>query len=236
MKRNMKIQKELIGRDYLLLGLLCVGGLTFDVIAFFIDHVMYGEKANEGFTKYAWYMNITHWIFVIIIWTLIIVGIWKFIKRNNVLDDLFQISLNKNDFKYSVLAIIFSLLFTFIENIIEPGIFPQILGEFIKFQSRFGDNAIYVSIIQNIYYLVEAMLVVLLLSLMQKAGEKWFKNPKIPYGSIGLMLTWGSGHLMHGLIPGLWIMGFSLIAGELFLLNKKSIWPTYLFIVLIFIV
>lgn len=236
MERNMKIQKEIKGRGYFLFGLLCVGGLSFDVLTLFIDYLMYGEKIKEGFHKYAWYMNITHWTFVIILWVFVIVGISKWMKKNNILDDLFNISMNRNQVKYIIIAIILSLFFTFIENLIEPSIFPQILAEFLKFQSRFGDKAIYVSIMQNIYYLIEAMLVVLLLSLMQKSGEKRFKNSKIPYGSIGLMFTWGIGHLMHGLIPGLWMMGLSLVAGELFLLNKKSIWPTYLFILLIFIV
>lgn len=94
---------------------------------------------------------------------------------------------------------------------------------------------IWVALVQNIYYIVEAVLVVLLVALMQSAGEVWFKKPSLPYGGIGLMLTWGLGHLTHGLQSGLYITAFSLVFGWLFVKAGKQWWPSFLFIWLVFV-
>lgn len=107
---------------------------------------------------------------------------------------------------------------------------PQFYREYQLFFDNHGSMAIVVRFLKNIYYFVEAMIVVLLLALMQRAGELIFKVGNFPYGGIGLLLTWGMVHLTKGLVTGLWISGFCIVLGWLFLKVKKRFWPSLLFV------
>lgn len=232
MRIENRRSKGLLGLDYCLLGLLCFGGLMFDLLAMGIDWIIFRDKSINEF----WYVKTFHSINVALLWLILVVSLCIWLKKKGVLDELFNFTFNAKTWSYLVIAFIGGVIMTFLEGMVEtPLTTLQIIHEYTRFVDRYGDNALIVSITQNIYYIAEVGLVVLLLALMQRAGEKWFGERRIPYGGIGLMLTWGLGHLNKGLIPGLWIAGFAFIAGSIFIFNKKNVLPTYLFIILVFI-
>ncbi len=232
MRGKDKGSKELSGRDYFCLGLLCFGGLMFDMFAMGIDWLIFRNKSIMEF----WYVKAFHSIEVALLWIALIMIMVVWIKRKGVMEELLNLTFNSKTWLYLAIAFIGGIMMTFFEGMVDKPLGAlQIIHEYTRFIERYGDNALIVSITQNIYYIAEVGLVVMLLAFMQRAGEKWFGERMIPYGGVGLMLTWGLGHLTKGIVAGLWITGFAFIAGGIFTLNKKSVWATYLFIILVFI-
>ncbi|WP_086349575.1 hypothetical protein [Candidatus Enterococcus clewellii] len=92
-------------------------------------------------------------------------------------------------------------------------------------------------IFRNIYYLAESSLIVVTIAFGQKFFEKQFSlSEKLPLGGLFLALTWGLMHiLLQGFMGGLYTVFFSLAAGGIFILCKKDIRWTYLFVALAFI-
>ncbi|MDD6795820.1 MAG: hypothetical protein PUE01_10510 [Clostridiaceae bacterium] len=216
--------------NYFKWALITFGVLSLDFLVYFLDYTLYGEAAINGDTNYKWYMNFTHLIIVIILWSLFILFI---LKKSPFSNNYFDF--HKPRIKSFIVAISLSIICTLVEYIVEPSILPQFLHEYINFQNKFGSYGLMVSLAQNIYYFLEGFLVVFLLSFMQSAGENKF-NKILPYGSVGLVFTWGITHVMHGVLAGVFISFLALIFGILYLKAKKNFWTAYLFIILIFII
>lgn len=87
------------------------------------------------------------------------------------------------------------------------------------------------------YYLAECSLIVLVITFGQKFFEAQFGlSDRFPSGGFLLAITWGSIHfLLQGVSGGIYTVFFSLAAGCLYLLCKKDIRWTYLFVGLAFI-
>lgn len=158
------------------------------------------------------------------------------LNKENIVEEVISIKWNNSLVFLLIIAAIGSIFLTLVESKIFSNPLPQFFNEYQKFIQTHGSIGLVVWIFQNIYYLVESMLVVLLLALMQRAGEIWFKNDRFPYGGVGLLLTWGISHLMHGLISGLWICAFSIIFGWLFIKAEKRWWASLLFVWLMFLI
>ena len=156
--------------------------------------------------------------------------------KKNVVEEVISIKWNNNLVYLLIIAAVGSISLTIIESLIFSDSLPQFFREYQNFVQYHGTIGLIPWIFQNIYYVIESMLVVLLLALMQRAGEIWFKNDRFPYGGIGLLLTWGISHLIHGLISGLWICAFSLVFGWIFIKAKKCWWPSLLFVWLMFFI
>lgn len=234
--RKMKKEKKTTGGSFFSMAMLCYLGLGFDAIAILIDILLFGELAQKGFDHYTWYMKLWHSGIVILVWGFVIGYMLKRLQKRNLLTEVVNPSMNKAVIVPILFAITISSIFTRLEQIFSPSTIPQIIGEYHRFQEAYSEYALILSIAQNIYYVFEVGLVVLLLALMQKAGEEWFRNQKLPFGAVGLALTWGIGHIMHGGWAALWVMSFSLVAGLFFTLCKKNCWATYIFIIFIFII
>ncbi len=76
------------------------------------------------------------------------------------------------------------------------------------------------------YYIFEGVIMALIADAFQTAGESRFPKRWIPWGGIGLALTWGISHFYtKGLSIGIAAVLFGLFAGVLFILGKRSPWP-----------
>ncbi|MGM0169641.1 hypothetical protein IGI39_003957 [Enterococcus sp. AZ135] len=92
-------------------------------------------------------------------------------------------------------------------------------------------------IFRTLYYLAECSLIVLVIAFGQKFFEAQFGlSDHFPSGGLLLAITWGVIHfLLQGFSGGLYTIFFSVVAGILFLLCKKDLRWTYLFIAIAFI-
>ncbi|WP_200789781.1 hypothetical protein [Clostridium fallax] len=92
-------------------------------------------------------------------------------------------------------------------------------------------------IFQYIYYIFEAVLVLLIIVFGQKAGEMSFKNKRLPWGGFLLGVTWGLIHLLTkgDLVIGLILCLASVLYGIAYLAVKKNIYIAYPIIFLMFV-
>lgn len=226
------------GLKFLVLGLLVFLTLGMDLFVVPIDKLIWGNQFDiSTFFSSSWYVLITHWSIVIVLWIIGGVLIFKWLKKKEYIEEVISTKWSKELVLFIIIAVVTGVLFNVVESFIfsEPFL-PQFFREYKSFSQMHGSMGALVWLFQNIYYLIESMLVVLLLALMQYAGEIWFKNDRIPYGGFGLLFTWGIGHIFHGIPSALWICGFSLFFGYLFIKANKYWWPSLLFVWIMFFV
>ncbi|WP_405169216.1 hypothetical protein [Paenibacillus sp. FSL H3-0286] len=232
----MKEKGNISGIQYFLLGLLIFLMLGMDMFIMGLDQWLWGDLFNiDDFFVSPWYVLVVHWSIVTLLWAVGAMMFLLWFRKRKLIGPVISLCWSSKVIPLLIVAFISSFLFAVLEFWINGESIPQIYREYENFKLEHGFMGIWVGLVQNIYYIVEAVLVVLLVALMQRAGEVWFKNPSLPYGGIGLMLTWGLGHLTHGLQSGLYITAFSLVFGWLFVKAGKQWWPSFLFIWLVFV-
>jgi hypothetical protein len=76
------------------------------------------------------------------------------------------------------------------------------------------------------YYFFEGVMMAWITDAFQTAGESLFHKIWIPWGGIGLALTWGVLHFFtKGLSMGIVAVFFGFFAGVLFVLGQRNTWP-----------
>lgn len=233
-------QKPVKGGQFLSLGLLCFLALGSEMLVVAADHMIWGNLMTDSWSKDPWFIIIAHWLMTMSLWSLSAWGIIKSLQTKGALADVLYLHKPSNYCKQLFIALSMLLLLTIIEPFIEGSqltLVPQFIRETSKFVSHHGHGfGLLISIVQIAYYFVEAVLVMLLLSTMQRAGEIWFKSAQIPFGGIALMFTWGLAHLTKGVPAVIWLTAFTIITGLVFIRNHKSIWVIYPFILGMFLI
>jgi hypothetical protein len=112
----MNKNKEISGLKYFSLALLCFGGLAFDMVAMIFDKIIYGNSVNEDFFKNSWYVLVTHWTIVVILWASLAIYMYNWLKRRNVLTEVFNFSFSRKMLIYILAAIVASLLMSLFES------------------------------------------------------------------------------------------------------------------------
>lgn len=211
------------GFMFLLFALLAFGGLGLEMLlAFLIEPLIYGVTLNDFSTV----QIIVHWVITCAIWGISAFLLLLFAKRHFG----FDMFANKQNIKALNWVLCFICLAASITiSLIDWNGFKP-AKEFIY-------NGWLKFIFQYIYYLFETALVYLMIIFAQEAGEKWFKQSKIPYGGIFTALTWGLIHwLTKGdLVIGLLSLVFALLFGVVYLLAKKNTYIAFPFILLMLI-
>ncbi len=224
------------GSKFFFLGLLIFFLLASEFLVLFLDSFITGKSLGElNLWKERWYFLVLHWIITISIWGTGALLILLWLKRKEFLQQIFSFSLEKRFLPAILFSIITSLIFSSIESTFSSLKGLQIIREFSGFAIIHGKNAIILSIFQNLYYFFESYLVVLILSFFHTAGELWFRLKKIPWGSLGLFLTWGMAHFVSHPEGALFIAIFSLIPGFIYVLFWKNFYSTFLLVFLSFI-
>lgn len=227
---------SLKGTTYFLLGFLVFFILTSEFAVLYLDSLIAGKSLRElNLWKEKWYFLLQHWILTILIWGTGAFLILFWLKKRGILQNVFSFGLRKK----TLIMITFAIIIVLALSILEAKIFSQklfqITREFTGFQKVHGRNALILSVFQNLYYFFESLLVILIIAFFQMAGELWFNWKKIPWGSIGLFLTWGLGHFISHPQGALYIAVFSLIPGIIYLLSDKNFYPLFLLVFTSFI-
>ena len=222
--------------SFFVLALIIFCLLGSELLVLFLSRIIDGREISQVFSwPVHWYGAIFHWAITILIWGTGIIMIINWLKRRGVYQELIDLEFNRKALIISILSAGPFLAYSYIQ-IISGYDIPQIYNEYLGFTKMYGDTALVVSLFQNIYYLVEFILVTAIIALFQKAGEVWSKIRIIPWGGIGLILTWGSFHLLSHPEGALGLMIWSLIPGILYVISDKNFYPVYLLLVLNFII
>jgi hypothetical protein len=221
---------------YLVFAMVAFGilGLEFGVL--FISRIIDGRSfAQIGNWPIHWYGAIAHWVITIIVWLIGVYLIYLWAKKNDIIKDLIDFELSNRIFYLVIIAILVVIASALVQMFVTDAQVPQVFSEYRGFEIMYGDNAFIVTLFQVLYYFAEMLLVFIMIALFQRFGEKVFKNEYIPYGSIGLMLTWGMIHFISHPAGALGVTIWALVPGLLYVYGKKSFLPVYLLLILGFI-
>lgn len=228
---------QIKARDFFLRAILLIVILATEFLVCFLDAFVDGRDTSQlvQFSKH-WYAMVSHWIITLIIWGTGITLLYRWSKKKGVLNELLRFNFTKRTSIMLFISILIVLLVSFIEAKIFKESIPQVYQGFKIFVKMYGSKAFIVTIFQNIYYFVESIMVLFIIAFFQRAGELWFKKETVPWGGIGLSLTWGLLHFIAHPTVALYISIWALFLGVMYILNQKNVYPTFAVIFLMFII
>ena len=219
------------GLDFLSYGLEVFAFIGFELLlAYVIEYNIYGYD----FRQFTMWQSILHWGLTITVWLL---GAWYVVrecaKKSGVdlIKNLKEKSIIQGAKEMSFLQwalLIVGTVLCLISTWIDWG-GSKVVTEFTKRGVLFP--------FQYMYYFAEVVMVLLIIVFGQYAFEKWFKNDKIPYGGILVALTWGLGHWFTkgSLGAGIYTAIGGFVFGSAYLLTRRNIKLSYIFLCIMFI-
>ncbi|WP_150267512.1 hypothetical protein [Paenibacillus tepidiphilus] len=212
-------QKKIGASDYLALGLYAFAGFGFEVVLSMLLPSILGVGSSE----YTLIHHCIHWVLTCILWGSMALFLIRLSRKKYAFDIM---KLNEApDSKGWLLAVVTSVAAIAVTTIVWGGFKP--VQEY---------KGIIESVVQNIYYLFEAALILLTIAFGQKFGETLLKRGSLPYGGIFLALTWGLIHiLLQGSLTGVYAFFMSILYGTVYILLNKNTRYSYLMIAIIFI-
>jgi hypothetical protein len=209
-------------------------GLEFPV--FFLSRMVDGGAASQAFSwPTNWYGAVFHWAVTMLLWAAGVVGVYLWAKKEGVVKDLIRFEFKSRDGIWLAVGILLVIAYELISSRLAGLTIPQIWREYRGFQNMYDGQAWVVTIFQNLYYLVEYLLVVIMIAFFQRAGEVWFKTSWFPWGGLGIALSWGMIHLATNPQGALGVILWAVLLGIFFVLSKKSFLATWIIGVLGFI-
>lgn len=211
--------------------------LLWDVGALFVTDAL--VEASVGFEDYPFEdvrIMVLDKFLVVGLWALLTGAVYVWTRRTGLFDRMFTWQSEGTVLVASLAAIGLHALDTVVTAAVtDQSIAPQGLGEYAAFVGVYGsDVGALVFLIQGLYYLFEALIMVFMIGLFQLAGDRRFDREYVPWGGIGLALTWGVLHLMMN--PTLEVLVIPLAMGIIYLLGKKHVVPVFLAVFLVFVV
>lgn len=225
--------KEVSWREYINKSLIVFGILGLDMIACLIGGIVDGNAVGANLGRFThWYAKIFSLVLVMSFWFIGIVLFYKWMKKKEILDG--------NSFKFDksiIIPCIVAVGVWFFMRTIDGGSgIPKFMHEYKNFVEIYGkEYALIISILQNIYYVLETTLVMMMIVLLQKAGEVKFKITKFPWAAIGLSITWGAIHLVSRPEGAIFVIIAAFAYGLVYVISKNRIIPLALVVFLPFI-
>ncbi|MCR5032944.1 MAG: hypothetical protein K6A92_08775 [Lachnospiraceae bacterium] len=234
--KTMTLTKDknrfLQGLDYFCYSLEAFGVIGFELLlAYVIEPYLYGCEMS-GFAPW---QKIVHWVLTITLWVLGGMAVIKDCARKSEVDlirrwkesSLLQGAREMSLTQWILLLIgtILCLISTWID------------WSGSKLLTEFSRRGPLLFTFQYLYYFAEVFLVLLIIVFGQYAFEKWFKNDKIPFGGIVVALTWGLGHWLSkgSLVTGIYTAIGGFVFGGAYLLTRRNLKLSYLFLCIMFI-
>lgn len=217
---------------FIIFGIL---GSEFGVL--FVSRLIDGRSLEQvGNWPIHWYGAVAHWLITIAVWGLGALFYYNWARKKGIVKELISFQFDGRVLKLTTVAVIVVIVTAVIQSQVGGSTFPQILREYRGFQNMYGNYAFIVTLFQNIYYAFEMILVLMMVVFFQKAGELWFKNAKIPWASLGLMMTWGAIHFLSQPQGALTVTIWALVPGLFYVSGRKNFYPVYVTLLLGFII
>ena len=221
---------------FFFVALIIFGLLGLEFPVFFLSRVVDGRPVSQVFGwPMNWYSLLFHWTVTMLIWAAGAVVIYLWAKKKGVMPELARFNFQKRDGLLLAAGILLVIAYELVLSRITGLSMPQIWREYRGFQEMYSRQAWVVAIFQNLYYLVEYVLVVMMIAFFQRGGELWFKSAWFPWGGIGLALTWGTIHLVTNPQGAVWVIIWGVLLGVFFVQSRKSFLAAWILGVLGFI-
>jgi len=217
------------------IGLFFVLGSEFLVL--FIDVYVDGRTMSQfGVWSIHWYAAIIHWAITILVWGTAIAFTIRWTRRRGTISGLLTFDVNSKTALWIGVVVILLVVGTAFERGLSGLGVPEVVREYRGFIRKYGEFALPVTVAQYVYYFFESELVVLVTALFQRAGELWSKKSSVPWGGIGLLLTWGGAHFLSHPEGALYTTIYAMVIGSVYLLSSKNFLPTYCTVILAFFI
>lgn len=222
---------------YFMIALVFFAILGCEYLVFFIDRIIDGRSISDMYLwAIHWYGAVSHWIITIVLWGGASFVFYLYAKKKKHIHELINFKVDRVALLTLIVVIILVVADGAIEANTDNITFPQILSEYYGFKSMYGSSAWLVSIFQNVYYLFESIVVLIMVVCFQKAGELWFRKTYFPWASIGLAFTWGIIHFLSHPSGAMGVFIWSILPGFVYVISKKSFYPTFVILFLAFVI
>ena len=211
-----------------ILGFVSLLGLCSESVLILLEQFIYDKTYN----KFTITESITHWLIIRGLWG--ILGLVLFYVSARVYN--FNFSKKKNlpsERGWIVAVLLFLTAF---------GVKFRIYGGW-KLAADFTQSGWFQFIFQYIYYLFQAIMILMLVVFAQEATDRALKTHKIrfrhiPWGGIILAATWGTLHLATeaNFTVAICCIILSLLAGAAHLAVNKNVYISYVLTVLILLI
>jgi hypothetical protein len=224
------------GWRYILMAVIAFLLLAADVLSMLVGKLLDGRSLSDpGMWSEHWYATVGTFLCSSLIWgisgALIIFWSW----RRGKLDMLFSLRGGRRVVLLFCLGVVFLFAISWWESSGSGSIFPSLVREYRGFENRYTGYGVVVTAFQYLYYLFESVMVLLVMTFFQRAGEAWTRLANVPWGGFGLTLTWGLAHLFSHPEGLLTIVLTALLLGFVFVGVRKSVVPALAIILLVFI-
>lgn len=208
---------------YLLLGIATFLLLGADMASVVVAKLLDGRTAADPRLWSAnWYATVGGFVCSVAIWSVWVGVLAGWSRRHRVLGSLVRMRSGVKAWGVMFAGAMALGLIGWAEARASGSSFPSVAAEHGGFVRLYGDRGTVVTAFQYLYYLLESAMVLALLSLFQRAGEKWTRRALIPWGGIALSLSWGAAHLGTHPEGAAIVMLIALIYGVAFVFAEKS--------------
>jgi len=208
---------------YVLLGIVTFLLLGADMASVVVAKLIDGRTASDPqLWSTNWYAIVGGFVCSVAIWSLWVSVLAGWARRRQVLGSLVCMQSGPKARAVVLAGAVVLGLIGWAEARTSGSGFPSVVAEHGSFVQLYGDRGTAVTVFQYLYYLLEAAMVLALVSLFQRAGEKWTRRALIPWGGIALSLSWGLAHLGTHPDGAVIVMLIALIYGVAFVLTEKS--------------
>lgn len=217
------------GVQFLLLAVASFFLFWVEAIVLSLENWLYGYH----FLLVDWVPSMFHWMLIGILWLLGAFFLWRY-STNKLSYNFFGYHKlpNKNRF---ALAGILVLVLIFVHYVQCSFQLKSIHGILTSIK-QFGTAGMFAQILRIVYLAGAVSLMALIVIFGQKAAESWSKYNRIPWGGLTLTLTYGCLILViYGFSSGAVAILESVIIGIIYIILRKNIRYTYVFMMLAFL-
>jgi len=224
------------GWRYVFMALLIFMVLSADVLSLFVGKLLDGRPLSdpEPWSRH-WTATVGMFLCSVVIWSATTILIIRWIRRRNILPSLFSRRLDRSVVFFFCLAVLVLAAILWLEASRSGAAFPSLAREYHGFVRRYSGHGALVTAFQYLYYLLESVMVLLMIAFFQRAGEVWTRLAGIPWGGIGLTLTWGLAHFLSHPDGAFTVVLSALLLGLIFIGVRKSFLPALAAIYLVFV-
>lgn len=211
------------GWRYFVMALLVFVLLGADMASVLVAKLIDGRAVSDPqFWSTHWYATVGAFVCSVLIWSISVASLLAWSRRRHVLGSVLNLRANGRSLVVFLVAAVVLAATAWAESGASGASFPSVVSEYRAFHQLYPDRGVVVTGFQYLYYLLESAMVVLMLAFFQRAGEKWTKSTRTPWGAIGLALSWGAAHLGTHPEGAIVVVLLALIYGIAFTSANKS--------------
>ena len=221
---------------YFLTAFLLFTLLGCDLLSLLAGRLVDGRRLlDPGIWSNHWYATVFTFLCSSTMWCIGVILAFRWLRGQPNSTERLRFRCDSRTGILFILTIVLIFIDVILTGALRDGTFPEIAREYAGFGRRYGSYAAIVSIFQYVYYFFESLAVVLMVVCFQRAGELWFRKAAVPWGSAGLVLTWGVIHFLSHPSGALGVTIWASLPGAIYLLGRKNLIPVFSILFLEFV-